>query len=198
LRRRFRALRRALDPREQRAHAELAARHAVASPLFWGARAVALYLPADGELSPLPLAERLARQGVTLALPVVTITPGRGPHLVFRRWNPGAPLVRNRYGIPEPAATAPRLPLLGLDRLVVPLVGFDDQGSRLGMGAGFYDRTLSALPANLRPRLFGYAHALQRSADVLPTAHWDIPLDSVVTEAGITLFRTGAAGAIVR
>ena len=197
LRRHFRALRQALSPIEQRASARAAARHALASNLFWGSRTVALYIPADGELSPLPLAERLATQGVTLALPVVTITPGRGPHLEFRRWYPGAPLVRNRYGIPEPAATAPRVPLLGLDRLVLPLVGFDDQGSRLGMGAGFYDRTLSALPAALRPRLIGYAHELQRSAHALPSADWDVPLEGVVTEIGITLFRKRATGAIV-
>ena len=197
LRRHLRALRRALSAPEQSARAQAAARHALATNLFWGARSVALYLPADGELSPLPLAERLAAQGVALALPVVTITPGRGPHLEFRRWRPGAPLIQNRYGIPEPAATAPRVPLLGLDRLVLPLVGFDDQGSRLGMGAGFYDRTLSALPAPLRPRLIGYAHELQRSAQALPSAHWDIPLNSVVTERGITLFRNRSAGAIV-
>ncbi|MGA1370479.1 MAG: 5-formyltetrahydrofolate cyclo-ligase [Pseudomonadales bacterium] len=197
LRRHFRAQRRDLSDNDQREHARAATRHALASGLFWGARTVAIYLPADGELSPLPLAVQLTKQRVTITLPVVTESPGRGPHLLFRRWRPGDRLIPNRYGIPEPETSAPLVNLLRHDRLVVPLVAFDDAGSRLGMGAGFYDRTLSALPPRLRPNLIGYAHGLQKSAHALPRAEWDIPLDSVVTETGITLFRSNGTKTMV-
>lgn len=88
----------------------------------------------------------------------------------------------NRYGIPEPS-TLPIINVAGIDALLMPLVGFDEDGNRLGMGAGFYDRTLAALGPR-RPTLIGIAFEGQR-VDHLPADPWDIPLDYVVTERKI-------------
>ena len=91
----------------------------------------------------------------------------------------------NRFGIPEPSRRNRRLRLAWtLDLLLVPLVGFDTECHRLGMGGGYYDRTLSYLSHRdhwRRPRLIGLAHECQRVA-ALPVRPWDIPLDFVVTE----------------
>lgn len=189
LRARYRQLRQAMSASAQRQHASDAARAALVSGLLLGARCVALYLPADGELSPLPLAARLRQRGVRIVLPVVRRTPLRGPHLLFRLWSRNTTLQLNRFGIPEPDAQAPTVPAIAIDRLLVPLVAFDHTGTRLGMGGGYYDRLLGGLPDGLRPRVIGFAHALQAAAQPLPRSPWDAPLDAVVTERGWQRFR---------
>lgn len=189
LRANYRRLRRSLTAPAQRQHASDAARAALVSGLFLGARCVALYLPADGELSPLPLAARLRQRGVRIVLPVVRRTPLRGPHLLFRLWSRNSTLQLNRFGIPEPDAQAPTVPAIAIDRLLVPLVAFDHTGTRLGMGGGYYDRLLGGLPEGLRPRVIGFAHALQAAAHTLPRSPWDAPMDAVVTERGWQRFR---------
>ena len=73
--------------------------------------------------------------------------------------------------------------------MLLPLVAFDENGGRLGMGGGYYDRFLGSLPALLRPRLVGLAHEVQRSNAPLPKDSWDIPLDDIVTETGWQSFR---------
>ena len=94
-----------------------------------------------------------------------------------------APLTRNRFGIEEPPLGAPWINTRALDLVLAPLVAFDDQGNRLGMGGGFYDRHFGNLPQCLRPLLVGVAHEVQ-CADALPAAPWDVPLDGILTEAG--------------
>lgn len=100
---------------------------------------------------------------------------------------------RNIYGIPEPALRNNRLrPPWALDLLLVPLVGFDPECNRLGMGGGFYDRSLAYLARRLhwrRPTLIGIAHEIQK-VDRLDTQPWDIPLDMVATEARV--YRRGS------
>jgi 5-formyltetrahydrofolate cyclo-ligase len=97
-------------------------------------------------------------------------------------------LMRNRFGIPEPSLRhRHRAPPRGLHVIVMPLVAFDAAGHRLGMGGGFYDRTLSYLRRRRHwkaPKLVGAAHELQR-VERIDSAPWDIPLDLVVTEAGV-------------
>ncbi len=107
--------------------------------------------------------------------------------LHFCEYRPGDALLHNRFRIREPDPRHRGLtPPWGLDLILMPLVGFDADGGRLGMGGGFYDRTLAFLRQRRlwrRPRLIGIAHACQRVAQ-LPTRPWDIPLDGVVTEQG--------------
>ena len=106
--------------------------------------------------------------------------------LRFAPWRPGDELVSNRFGIPEPAlAPSSRLDAAELSVVLLPLVAFSAAGVRLGMGGGFYDRTLAfrrSLPAP--PRLVGVGYDLQR-VETLSAEDWDVPLDAVLTESGL-------------
>lgn len=184
IRRELRARRRRLTPVEQRDHAQRLARQLSRLWRFRRAARVALYWPADGEIDPrLVLGLRCAKQW---HIPVLQRFPNKT--LMFVRWRPGERLVRNRFGIPEPARRGYRVRhAQSLDLLLMPLVGFDAAGHRLGMGAGFYDRSLAYLRgarAWRRPRLVGLAHACQRLERIEPKP-WDVPLDAIVTEEGV-------------
>ncbi len=180
LRRRMRNARRQLTVYQQRRHGRAAAMQLGYSPLFQRARHIGIYWPMDGELDIRWLVERHTDK--YFYLPVLPKAPR--PQLRFCRWQGGPLTFRNRYRIPEPVrgdSLSPRR----LDLVLVPLVAFDRSGARLGMGAGFYDRTFAfkgALPGS-GPGLIGVAHQLQRVGQ-LPTDSWDIPLGGVVTETG--------------
>lgn len=179
LRRRFRTRRRALTTDQQASHAAAVTRHFFTSGLALRGRTVGLYFANDGEVNLTPLFARLLRMRKRVALPVVH-ADGR---MTLRRCRAETPLRPNRYGIDEPAR-GPALTPLAIDVLLVPLVAFDRFGTRLGMGAGYYDRYLGQVAPALRPLLVGVAHELQRSRARLPRGHWDVPLDGVLTEAG--------------
>ncbi len=108
--------------------------------------------------------------------------------LWFSPWRPGERLRANRYGIEEPLwERAGLVDVRGVDLVVVPLVAFDAACNRMGMGAGYYDRTFAwklRHPDRLRPRLVGYAHDFQR-IEKLDRNPWDVPLQAVITENGI-------------
>jgi 5-formyltetrahydrofolate cyclo-ligase len=182
-RRDLRAARRRLSPQEQRDHTIALTRTLGCAPAFLNARRVAAYWPADGELDPRPLLESAIGRGRRGFLPM--LRPGKRRQLWFLRYRPGEPMRANRFGIPEPVRRQRRLALAWtLDLILVPLVGFDADCNRLGMGGGFYDRTLSFLHHRAhwhRPRLIGIAHECQRIERVQPQP-WDIPLDAVATE----------------
>ena len=152
------------------------------------AQRLALYLPNDGEIDPTPLIPWLERRGARIYLPV--LAPLSRNRLWFVHYHSGTPMVANRFGIPEPetrhgAHRARRTPPWALDVILVPLVGFDDRGQRMGMGGGFYDRTLSfTRRPGPRPRLIGLAHDCQR-VERLPDAPWDVPLDAIVSDARV-------------
>jgi len=142
-------------------------------------------MPIGGELDPWPIAERL-RANQRWYLPVLRRhLPGR---LWFVRHCLGMPLRPNRFGIPEPASRNRHiLPVHGLDLMLVPLLGFDQHCHRIGMGAGFYDRSLAFLRSRRfwrRPQLVGLAHECQRVAAIEPEP-WDVALDAVITEAAV-------------
>jgi len=184
LRRAFRRNRRALSAELQSQHSQGVARHFFAGGLAWHASTIGLYMANDGELDLDPLAERLRTAGKRLALPAIRNTPGRAPLLEFYRWDADAQLQLNRYGIPEPAPGAAFVHPIALDLVLLPLVAFDRHGTRLGMGAGYYDRFFGSLTPGLRPRIVGVAHEVQRSDRPLPAAAWDVPLAGVITERG--------------
>jgi 5-formyltetrahydrofolate cyclo-ligase len=184
-RRELRAARRRLSPDDQRRHTRALTRLLSRHPWFLRARRIAAFWPADGELDPRPLLELAIGRGRRGFLPA--LRPGTRRKLWFLPYRPGAPLGRNRLGIPEPRSR--RRPALAwtLDLILVPLVGFDADGNRLGMGGGFYDRTLGFLRWRThwhRPRLIGIAHACQRVARIDPRP-WDVPLDAVATECKV-------------
>jgi 5-formyltetrahydrofolate cyclo-ligase len=155
-----------------------------------GAR-VGIYLAIRGEVS---LAAGLpAARGSGARLYAPKITSRRRRTMVFVPFDPRAGTISNAFGIAEPfARTAERQPVASLDTVIVPLVGFDRRGVRLGMGAGYYDRALRRRrdPSRQwsRPRLIGVAFASQELALIDP-APWDVPLDFVVTEREIVRCR---------
>jgi 5-formyltetrahydrofolate cyclo-ligase len=109
----------------------------------------------------------------------------------FRLCTSATALRPNRYGIAEPERTAPRIAVRQLDAILLPLVGVDAHGTRLGSGAGFYDRCLHHLRAGRRwrrPRLIGVAYEFQRVA-ALTAGAWDVPLDALLTEKDLHPFR---------
>lgn len=185
LRRLLRAKRRALTPAQQRQAASRLYRQLAQHPLFRRARHVALYLPNDGEIDPLLLQREAQRRGKQVYLPLLARWPRT--HMLFQRIDAGEALQRNRFSIaePRPQASRQRRPW-ALDLLLLPLVGFDDSGGRLGMGGGFYDRALAYRLRHRnwqKPVLLGLAHACQQ-VDRLPLESWDVPLHATVTDRG--------------
>ena len=186
LRRRLRSQRRALSPAEQSEHAERLARHLSSLPAYLRARRIGAYLSADGEIDPAPALHRAWQGRKRVYFPV--LRPHPHPRLWFVEHRPGEPMARNVFGIPEPARRGRRIRLpQALDLLLVPLVGFDEHCNRIGMGGGFYDRSLAYLKDRRhwrRPLLVGLAHECQRVEHLEPSP-WDVPLDLVVTEARV-------------
>ncbi|SDH67979.1 5-formyltetrahydrofolate cyclo-ligase [Pseudomonas flavescens] len=185
LRRILRQQRRRLAPVAQRHAARALYRQLAHHPLFRRARHVALYLANDGEIDPHLLIAAAHRRGKRVYLPVLKSWPRTS--MVFQRIDAGERLVGNRFGIPEPRRHGRRQrKVWTLDLILLPLVGFDRHGGRLGMGGGFYDRSLAYRTRRScwqKPTLLGLAHGCQQ-VDRLPVAGWDIPLDATVTDDG--------------
>jgi 5-formyltetrahydrofolate cyclo-ligase len=139
---------------------------------------VGFYWPIRGEIGLHPLIRRLIERGARAALPVVV---EKGQPLEFWAWRPGVPLRRGVWDIPIPAERRVVRPTA----LLVPLVGFDRRGFRLGYGGGYYDRTLAAIDP--KPLTIGVGFELGRLETIHPQPH-DIPMDAVVTEAGVARF----------
>ena len=166
----MRTRRQSCDP----ALGERLAIHVLASGLIRPGSILAGYWPLPGEIDVRPLLAAAFERGATVSLP---ITPPRGEPLVFRRWEPGAPLRPGRFGTQEPTG-----PIVAPDLLLVPLLAFDRFGARLGYGGGYYDRTLAALGSDAV--VVGCGFALQE-VDRVPTGPHDRPMHAIATEAGL-------------
>jgi len=180
----MRALRRSLRQPERERAAQSLAQRLYTSRLFLRSARIAFYLPMDGEIDPTLLIERARAMNKQCLLPVLNpLTPGR---LWFAPYGENEPLHCNRFNIPEPAVKGKHMvPAWALDLILSPLVAFDAQGNRLGMGGGFYDRTLAFLSRRQRwrkPKLLGLAYEFQKVAR-LHCAPWDVPLHGIVTDA---------------
>lgn len=185
LRRFLRRQRQSLSPHDQRLASQRLCQQLKALPELRRARRVSLYLPVNGEIDPTPLLPWLRKRHVEIYLPV--LRPFSTNVLWFVAYRPTTPMVKNRFGIWEPelrfsAQRHNRLPAWALDTLIVPLVGFDGNANRMGMGGGFYDRSLAFMHRpGPSPTLIGVAHACQRVAS-LPVEPWDVPLQAVVSD----------------
>ncbi|MFS2069046.1 5-formyltetrahydrofolate cyclo-ligase [Pseudomonas sp. CT11-2] len=183
LRRMLRKARRALTPCQQREAARGLYKQLAQHPLFRRAKHISLYLPTDGEIDPRLLMRAAQRRGKATYLPVLSAWPRT--KMVFQRIRPGEKLKPNRFRIPEPRANIARQrKVWALDLVLLPLVGFDDVGGRLGMGGGFYDRSLAYLARRKnwrKPTLLGLAHECQK-VQRLAQASWDVPLQGTVTD----------------
>lgn len=160
------------------AAARAVARHVLALPEYASARAVALHAALPDEVPLDAVAEAAVAGGRVLALPRM-----QGERLCFARVERWDTLVRGRFGIPEPAATAPEVRLARGDLVLLPGVAFDARGGRLGRGGGHYDRALAALRE--APHLVGVGFAFQLVARVPMAAH-DRRVDAFVCERGAT------------
>jgi len=183
LRTQLRKARRALNLSQQRQAARGLYRQLAQHPLFRRARHIALYLPNDGEIDPRLLLRAAQRRGKKTYLPVLSAWPRT--KMVFQRVRHGEKFRPNRFRIPEPRINAAKQRTIwALDLILLPLVGFDNVGGRLGMGGGFYDRSLAyqaRRKAWQKPVLLGLAHECQR-VERLAQASWDVPLQGTVTD----------------
>jgi len=131
--------------------------------------------PIKNEYDARHLAKTLRERGALTALPVV-VAPKQP--LAFREWHPGVKLADGPLGIPYPVDSVEARP----DNVLLPMLGWDGDGYRLGYGGGFFDRTLAALAK--RPRVIGVAYEQSYLPTIRPQPH-DIPVDFVVTERGV-------------
>lgn len=191
LRRALQQQRAALPIQLQQHLSRQAASHLGKQALFRNARHIALYLPVRGEADPTSL-RKLARPGQIFYLPV--LSPLGGNRLWFVRWDHNTRLRLNRFRIPEPSPNHRRSrPARWLDLVVTPLVAFDWQGTRMGMGGGFYDRTFAfkrMQPYPQRPCLCGFSYNFQ-NVNHIDRQTWDVPLNAVASDAGFFQFSTG-------
>jgi 5-formyltetrahydrofolate cyclo-ligase len=185
LRIRARAQRSAIAAAVRPEAARAATQHFLAGVPLAQTDIVAVYWPIREELDCRPLLTRLMDSLQPVCLPVVL---GEEQPLDMRLWEQGTPLYPSGFGTLAPSEMAPRVEP---DVIVVPLLGFDKDGTRLGYGGGYYDRTLADMAK--KPRLVGFAFAAQELASVPREPH-DRPLEAIVTELGIRHFsRTDAA-----
>lgn len=174
----FRAKRDAVRPAERHAASEALVLQLYTQDWFTQKQAFALYRAMPSEIDTQPLITALWQQQKDCYLPRITTEDT----LVFAHYTADTVLIPNRFGIAEPLTSASLCTLQNLDVIFMPLVAFDEEGHRLGMGAGFYDKTLAHLREQKeRPLLVGLAYELQKTSHI-PHDVWDIDLDIVVTE----------------
>jgi len=187
IRKEFRALRQQLTEIQQEQAARALLENCLKLPAVQDASYIACYLSNNGEINPKYLIEWCWQQGKTVLLPI--LHPTQEGHLVFMPYHATSPMVINLYAIPEPKYEPEKtLGLHKIDIIFTPLVAFDSVGNRLGMGGGYYDRTLASLSAKPNStKVLGLAHACQYSS-TLPVQKWDFPLQGIVTDKQIFSF----------
>ncbi|WP_373818686.1 5-formyltetrahydrofolate cyclo-ligase [Glaesserella sp.] len=175
LRQTMRALRLSLTPVQQTFAAQQIIPKALTLIEHYQATRLAFYLPFNGEISPIPLIERLQTLNKKIYLPV--LHPFSAHQLLFLEYHSPQDLETNRFGILQPKLDVRNvLPLNELEMIFVPLVACDQQGNRLGMGGGFYDRTLAQAKHLVS---VGLAHRNQQ-VEQLPVESWDEPLTHLI------------------
>ena len=177
LRARYRSLRQHLDaPSRSRKTQRINQRLEDLAVLTNGQR-IAAYLASPEEASVDAFIKLACRRLQSIFLPCIDDERG---HMTFTQYHPDAPLKKNRFGLLEPADRTAVAQASDLNCALVPLVAFDGQGNRLGMGGGYYDRFF-AEPTE-RPTLIGIAFSEQQTTAPLPCEQWDVPMDMVVTD----------------
>jgi len=186
LRKTLRAKRRVLTPTQQKTAAQQLVKHLRSHPVFLRSQHISFYMADDGEMDLRLLMQAATAMGKQCYLPV--LHPLKEGLLWFSAYREGDVLVKNRFGLQEPPVEKKPFPAWALDLVLMPLVGFDRKGNRLGMGGGFYDRTFAFIRTkNSRPKapvLIGIAHHCQE-VETLGCESWDVPLNYVVTDQEI-------------
>jgi 5-formyltetrahydrofolate cyclo-ligase len=186
LRKHLRTQRRSIGAADHARRSRLAAKALAALPSFGAGRRVALYLPFDRETDTAALIAAARRRGARVFVPVIVDRR----HSRIRFYPLEGPTRRGVFGIGVPSAPRRPIPARWLNLIVVPLVGVDSLGRRLGMGGGFYDRALEFRRRRggwRGPRLVGLAFDCQRT-DAPFAQPWDVKLDALATESGLRHF----------
>ncbi len=172
------ALRDAMTPQARLEAGQAMTDHARERIVFAPGAVISGFWPIRSEADIRPLMAQLRARGARLCLPVVLDRET----IVFRAWEPDAPVVKTGFGTTGPG---PEAAVLEPDILLVPLSAFDRAGNRIGYGAGHYDRAIDRLKAKGRmPKLIGIAFDCQEVASVPAEPH-DVPLDAILTESGL-------------
>jgi len=183
LRKALRQARRELTARQQQQASQDLLTKVLQADILPKSGCCAFYISNDGELSPDKIIQHCWNQGLNTSLPV--LHPFSKGHLLFLRYQHNSAMQHNKYGIAEPKCEVTNVvPLQQHKVIFTPLVGFDSKGNRLGMGGGYYDRTLASLKNVSSIRLIGLAHDCQQ-VEQLPCQSWDIPLNMIITPSRI-------------
>lgn len=180
LRQRLAEQRRALSPGERITAAQGLRRSLEQLPEYFTDARVAGYWASHGELPLNLVIPPLLARGQQFLLPVI----GPARDMRFAPWQTGDDVQPNRFGIPEPVSPSQWFAPFQVDLVLVPLLGFDRRGNRLGHGGGYYDRAFAFLNEQIRPTeplLVGVAYAFQELAEI-SSQDWDVPLDFIATE----------------
>ncbi len=182
LRHQLRYLRRQVPVTNRACAAQAASKLFINTEQFRQSQKIACYLSTAEEFDCQPIIQHIHAAGKKCYLPVLSSTKNENS-LVFIKYSAGDALQPNHYGLMEPVNREESCEPSALDLVLLPLVGFDQAGYRLGMGGGFYDRTFHFKKdqAVSGCQLVGLAYALQK-VDALPHASWDVKLDAVLTE----------------
>jgi 5-formyltetrahydrofolate cyclo-ligase len=184
LRAQIRQIRRKFSPNQQQQAATDCAQLIIQSQILENKTKIAVYLSNDGELDPQPLIDYLWLQEKQVYVPIID-----GNKLQFGLYRANSQMINNKYAISEPANTK----LCAIDELEIiflPLVAFDKSGNRLGMGGGFYDRTLAT---EVKATTIGLAHSFQQQ-NQLPNQSWDQPLHAIATPGKLHLISSKKKG----
>jgi len=175
----------AVGESERQKAAQLATHSFEKSDLFITSQHIACYLPRTVEFDCTPMIQTIWEAKKSCYIPIL-VSEDAG--LQFAHYQVETPVILNRYKILEPES-AHIFSALKLDVVILPLVGFDDEGNRLGMGGGYYDRTFAFLRNNTvkKPVLIGLGYECQR-VRLLPHDEWDIKLDGMLTEKGLHFY----------
>ncbi len=185
IRKQIRQARQQLSNAQQQQAAQALTQQFLNLPELLNSQHIAVYLHNDGEIATTELIRALWQLGKSVYLPM--LHPFTAGHLLFQRYQSDTVLISNKYGIAEPILSSQDIKVVAeLELILTPLVAFDAQGQRMGMGGGFYDRTFAKQPLAQR-RMIGLAHDCQR-VDNIPTEAWDVPLPVVITPSTIYRF----------
>ena len=185
LRQQIRARRRALTDAERNAASQRLCTQIQTLDVFQNAQHIAGFLPFDGEIDPTAALKTARSMGKQTYLPVLL---GKQRPMLFAPYTEASTFKKNWFNIPEPdVAQEDMIAPEQLDLVLTPLVAFDETGTRLGVGGGFYDRSFAFLLSepriSKRTVLLGLAYELQKTTTPLPRRDWDVPLDAIITEA---------------
>ena len=175
LRTQLRQKRRNLDAATHQHLSIQIANELIRTPYFEQSKNIACYLANDGEVDTRRIIDTIWQQRKNCFLPIIN---NHTKTLTFALHTTHSPLCENLYGILEPSDTT-TVTIEQLDLIITPLVGFDDHNNRLGMGGGFYDRTLATCQIK-KPLLVGLAFSFQR-IDQLPHENHDMKLDVIIS-----------------